>query len=110
MTCVLSFAGYGRCLVYRNQKCVLKRYANQTFDKVMGPSLLADTKEPIWKHTALDADGIVMPGMRVENKQVRPSVIGSRDTFPLSTCPILVGFRPSVLSSTFCIIISFLMS
>ena len=62
--------GYGRCLVYRNQKCVLKRYANQTFDKVMGPSILADTKQPIWKHTALDADGIVMPGMKIESKQV----------------------------------------
>jgi len=29
--------GFGRCLVYRNSKVVLKRYANQTFDKVMGP-------------------------------------------------------------------------
>ncbi|XP_076807936.1 DNA-directed RNA polymerase III subunit RPC2-like [Clavelina lepadiformis] len=62
--------GYGRCLVYRNQKCILKRYANQTYDKVMGPALNADTREPIWKHQALDADGIVMPGMRVESKQV----------------------------------------
>ena len=25
--------GYGRCLVYRNQKCILKRYANQTSDR-----------------------------------------------------------------------------
>ena len=56
--------------MYRNQKCVLKRYANQTFDKVMGPSILADTGEPLWKHTALDADGIVMPGVRIESKQV----------------------------------------
>ena len=66
----MSNLGYGRCLVYRNQKCALKRYANQTFDKVKGPSILADTKQPIWKHTALDADGIVSPGMKVESKQV----------------------------------------
>nr|CAB3265030.1 DNA-directed RNA polymerase III subunit RPC2 [Phallusia mammillata] len=62
--------GYGRCLVYRNQRCILKRYANQSFDRVMGPALDADTKKPIWRHEALDADGIVMPGMRVQNKQV----------------------------------------
>ena len=28
--------GYGRCLVYRNQKCSLKRYANQTYDRILG--------------------------------------------------------------------------
>ena len=28
--------GYGRCLVYRNAKCSLKRYANQTSDRVLG--------------------------------------------------------------------------
>uniref|UniRef100_H2Z7Q0 DNA-directed RNA polymerase subunit beta n=1 Tax=Ciona savignyi TaxID=51511 RepID=H2Z7Q0_CIOSA len=62
--------GYGRCLVYRNQKCILKRYANQTFDKVMGPALDAETRQPIWRHKALDADGIVMPGVQVESKQI----------------------------------------
>ncbi|XP_078485714.1 DNA-directed RNA polymerase III subunit RPC2 isoform X2 [Ciona intestinalis] len=62
--------GYGRCLVYRNQKCILKRYANQTFDKVMGPALNAETREPIWRHQGLDADGIIMPGVKVESKQV----------------------------------------
>ena len=28
--------GYGRCLVYRNHKCSLKRYANQTYDRILG--------------------------------------------------------------------------
>ncbi|XP_033638583.1 DNA-directed RNA polymerase III subunit RPC2-like isoform X2 [Asterias rubens] len=62
--------GVGRCLVYRNQKCTLKRYANQTFDRVMGPMLDATTKSPIWKHQVLDMDGICAPGERVKNKQV----------------------------------------
>ena len=31
-------------------------------------------------------------------------------TIILSTCPICVGFRPTVLASSFCIIIKFLMS
>ncbi|KAI5213231.1 Dna-Directed Rna polymerase Iii Subunit Rpc2 [Manis pentadactyla] len=57
--------GFGRCLVYKNAKCTLKRYTNQTFDKVMGPMLDAATRKPIWRHEILDADG-----EKVENKQV----------------------------------------
>ncbi|XP_038053269.1 DNA-directed RNA polymerase III subunit RPC2-like [Patiria miniata] len=62
--------GVGRCLVYRNQKCTLKRYANQTYDRMMGPMLDAATKKPIWRHEVLDLDGICAPGERVKNKQV----------------------------------------
>ncbi|CAG7837989.1 unnamed protein product [Allacma fusca] len=62
--------GYGRCLVYRNAKCVLKRYANQTTDRIMGPVIDAVKKEPIFKHVNLDMDGIAFPGSRIENKQV----------------------------------------
>ncbi|TNN00607.1 DNA-directed RNA polymerase III subunit RPC2 [Takifugu rubripes] len=62
--------GFGRCLVYKNSKCTLRRYTNQTFDKVMGPMLDAATRKPIWRHNILDADGICSPGERVENKQV----------------------------------------
>ncbi|KAK1888187.1 DNA-directed RNA polymerase III subunit RPC2 [Dissostichus eleginoides] len=62
--------GFGRCLVYKNAKCTLRRYTNQTFDKVMGPMLDAVTRKPIWRHNILDADGICSPGEKVENKQV----------------------------------------
>ncbi|XP_061415849.1 DNA-directed RNA polymerase III subunit RPC2 [Lethenteron reissneri] len=62
--------GFGRCLVYKNAKCTLKRYTNQTFDRVMGPMLDAATRKPIWRHQVLDSDGICSPGERVENKQV----------------------------------------
>lgn len=55
-------AGFGRCLVYKNTKCTLRRYTNQTFDKVMGPMLDAATRKPIWRHNILDADGICSPG------------------------------------------------
>uniref|UniRef100_A0A0C9R872 DNA-directed RNA polymerase n=1 Tax=Fopius arisanus TaxID=64838 RepID=A0A0C9R872_9HYME len=37
--------GYGRCLVYRNSKTSLKKYANQTFDKIMGPLIDSTTKK-----------------------------------------------------------------
>lgn len=61
--------GYGRCLVYRNQKAVMKRYANQTSDRIMGPLMDSETKQVIWRHDALDLDGIASPGLKVENKQ-----------------------------------------
>ena len=75
--------GYGRCLVYRwilyyeswkdlnlvhhlkrlthffikhfrNQKAVMKRYANQTSDRIMGPLVDSETKQVIFRHDALD--------------------------------------------------------
>lgn len=62
--------GFGRCLVYRNSKCILKRYANQTFDRIQGPLIDSATNKPMWKHDILDNDGIVSPGESVENRQV----------------------------------------
>ena len=62
--------GYGRCLVYKNSKCIIKRYTNQTYDRIMGPSRDAATDKVIPKHEVLDSDGIVAPGERVCNRQV----------------------------------------
>lgn len=62
--------GYGRCLVYRNAKSILKKYPNQTYDRIMGPSIDVNTKKPIWKHEILDSDGIAAPGEILENKKV----------------------------------------
>ncbi len=55
--------GYGRCLVYKNTKCTVKRHSaiHQT-DRIMGPSKDASTNKVIFKHEALDSDGIVSPG------------------------------------------------
>ena len=63
--------GFGRCLVYRNSKCVRKTYGNQTYDKILGPLIDPNTKKPIPKHDILDSDGIASPGEMVENKKVR---------------------------------------
>ncbi|XP_076662248.1 RNA polymerase III subunit RpIII128 [Halictus rubicundus] len=62
--------GFGRCLIYRNAKCTLKRYANQTYDRIMGPLLDSTTKKPVWKHDVIDSDGIAAPGEMVENRKV----------------------------------------
>lgn len=62
--------GFGRCLVYRNAKCTLKRYANQTYDRIMGPLIDSITKKPVWKHDVIDSDGIAAPGEMLENRKV----------------------------------------
>jgi DNA-directed RNA polymerase III subunit RPC2 len=62
-----AFVGFGRCLLYRKQSVVLKRYANDTYDKVMGPMLDASTHKQIWKHEPLDSDGIGAPGLYLQN-------------------------------------------
>ena len=62
--------GFGRCLVYRKQTCSLKRYANQTHDRIMGPSRDAQSGRIIWRHELLDQDGICQPGERACSKQV----------------------------------------
>jgi DNA-directed RNA polymerase III subunit RPC2 len=62
--------GFGRCLIHKKQVISLKRYTNQSYDKVMGPMLDATTKKPIWRHDILDTDGIAMPGLNSELKTV----------------------------------------
>ncbi|KAG0723534.1 DNA-directed RNA polymerase III subunit RPC2 [Chionoecetes opilio] len=65
--------GYGRCIVYRNAKCTVKRYANRTSDRVQGPLmqvLEGGEQKVIWKHEALDSDGLAAVGMPVLPRQV----------------------------------------
>ena len=62
--------GYGRCLVYKSAKTTMKRYSNQTSDRILGPSRDATTGKIIRAHEILDTDGIAAPGEMVENRQV----------------------------------------
>lgn len=62
--------GYGRCLVYKHAKGTAKKYPNQTFDRLMGPTLDGATRKPIFKHQVLDQEGIVFAGARIYPKQV----------------------------------------
>lgn len=68
--CLNFSLGYGRCLVYKNAKCVLKRYNNQSSDRVNGPMVDPTTKKPIWKHEIIDMDGFACVGQPVQPKQV----------------------------------------
>ena len=64
--------GYGRCIVYRNQKCFLKKYPtlSNTSDKLMGPMVEQETRRPVFKHAVLDAEGLAAPGEIIESRQV----------------------------------------
>ncbi|KAI1301803.1 DNA-directed RNA polymerase III subunit RPC2 [Halotydeus destructor] len=65
--------GYGRCFVYRNQKCVLRRHPGLggVKDKIMGPMVSTEPPhKPIFRHACLDMDGIAAPGEIVESRQV----------------------------------------
>lgn len=99
--------GYGRCLVYRNAKCTLKQYANQTYDRILGPLVDAETKKPMYKHEALDVDGIASPGELVKERQVlvnksMPTISSSQLSTPSQDSPeykeVPVTYKGSVPS------------
>lgn len=48
--------------MYHKQTVTVKRYANQTFDKLMGAKLDETTSKPKWAYQLLEFDGIVAPG------------------------------------------------
>ncbi|KAL8595334.1 DNA-directed RNA polymerase III subunit RPC2 [Nucella lapillus] len=62
--------GFGRCHTYRKNTVVRKGYSQGTFDKIMGPKVDMNTEQNIWKHAALDGDGIIGAGEKVLNRQV----------------------------------------
>lgn len=64
--------GFGRCQVYRKHQAIVKRYPNNTYDRIVGPP---DFENSAWSRTdrrsrryaALDADGICRVGAKVLN-------------------------------------------
>lgn len=89
--------GYGRCLVYKSSKCTVKRYANRTYDRIMGPMKDLSTDKIIFKHEALDSDGIVSPGEKVVNKMVlinkeMPTVTSSNPVEQKDAAPQTMSF------------------
>lgn len=76
--------GYGRCLIYKSSKTTMKRYPNQTSDRILGPSRDGAGKV-IKAHEILDTDGIASPGEMVENRQVL--VNKEMPTVTLNTMP-----------------------
>ncbi|KAI1721433.1 RNA polymerase rpb2, domain 6 domain-containing protein [Ditylenchus destructor] len=62
--------GFGRCLVYRFAKGTARKYANQTFDILKGPTIDPNTKKPIPRHAILDSEGICFSGAKIKPKHI----------------------------------------
>lgn len=61
---------FGRCFVYRNQKCLLKKSASTGRDEIQPPPGKLESANAAFRLACLDSDGIVAPGERVCDKQV----------------------------------------
>ncbi|KAG7279008.1 hypothetical protein CRUP_001949 [Coryphaenoides rupestris] len=70
--------GFGRCLVYKNAKCTLRRYTNQTFDKVENKQVLVNKSMPTVTQTPLE--GSTQPG-QPQYRDVPISYKGSTDSY-----------------------------
>ncbi|KAL6041665.1 DNA-directed RNA polymerase III subunit RPC2 [Balamuthia mandrillaris] len=88
--------GYGRCIVLKKAVTAIKKYSNQTFDRIVPPP--DESTRPVKRYDILDTDGICRPGERIEpgkiyiNKQTPANTIdtlASLENIPDSE------FRPS---------------
>lgn len=94
--------GYGRCLVYKSSKSTVKRYANRTYDRILGPIKDTALDKVIFRHEALDSDGIVSPGERVLNKMVMinkemPTATSTNPVENKDATPQTITFMPAPL-------------
>ncbi|KAJ2636153.1 DNA-directed RNA polymerase III complex subunit Rpc2 [Coemansia sp. RSA 1286] len=61
--------GFGRCQVMRKFTAIVRKYANNTHDRIIGPPRQLDGSIPE-RFALLDEDGMAAPGSRLENGQV----------------------------------------
>eukprot|EP01105_Mastigella_eilhardi_P014314 TRINITY_DN3263_c0_g2_i2.p1 TRINITY_DN3263_c0_g2~~TRINITY_DN3263_c0_g2_i2.p1 ORF type:complete len:1142 (+),score=317.03 TRINITY_DN3263_c0_g2_i2:278-3427(+) len=88
--------GYGRCMTMRKYSASIKKYPNQTFDRLAGPP--DDLGRQAERYSALDVDGICSPGERLY-----PNGIYVNKLSPLNTADPLANpdsvpdsaFKPS---------------
>ncbi|KAJ2840898.1 DNA-directed RNA polymerase III complex subunit Rpc2 [Coemansia sp. 'formosensis'] len=57
--------GFGRCQVMRKFTAIVRKYANGTYDRVLGPPRTSEGKIPE-KYSEIDDDGMACPGTRLE--------------------------------------------
>ncbi|KRX46053.1 DNA-directed RNA polymerase III subunit RPC2 [Trichinella murrelli] len=84
---------FGRCHVYRSNKCFVKSYSNMDSDRILGPLVDVTTGKPVFRHMALDAEGIVKPGNVVKIGQVLVNKVAPKSA-------LLNEEEPTVVSET----------
>lgn len=62
--------GFGRCFVYKSQKCFLKKSFNSGRDEIQPPPKKPENANFARRLECLDGDGIVAPGERVNDRQI----------------------------------------
>lgn len=75
--------GYGRCIVLKKTVTAVKRYANQTLDRIVAPPEDAGASKATARYRTLDVDGIARVGEQVESGDVLvnlQSPINTNDT------------------------------
>ncbi|KAJ2699783.1 DNA-directed RNA polymerase III complex subunit Rpc2 [Coemansia sp. IMI 209128] len=93
--------GFGRCQVMRKFTAIVRKYANGTFDRVLGPPRTPDGQIPE-KYSGIDDDGMAAPGTRLEygklylNKE--SPVDGGNDINAGLTGSNAVLYRPTPLT------------
>ena len=90
--------GFGRCMVLRKHQTVIKRYPNQTYDRIVGPpdfeALGITSSYRTQRYAALDSDGIC----RVRAKLTNGSIMINKENpirIEKSTIPNHSGFFKS---------------
>lgn len=76
---------FGRCFVYKSQKCLLKKSAGTGRDEIQPPPLKPENANIYARVECLDADGIVAPGERVKDRQILVN------RYSPTTNPIYIG-------------------
>ena len=76
--------GFGRCIVLKKFGTSIKKYANRTSDRIVGPPLAMGHTRPAGRHKCLDNDGLACVGERVFPNDIyinKSMPINTRDPF-----------------------------
>ena len=83
--------GFGRCIVYKKYSAIVKKYPNQTYDRIVSPTADALGNIP-GKFEVLDHDGIGSPGERLINGQI---YINKQIPVPSTSAPEACEYKPT---------------
>ncbi|KAI9499870.1 DNA-directed RNA polymerase III subunit RPC2 [Coemansia spiralis] len=93
--------GFGRCQVMRKFTAIVRKYANGTYDRVLGAPTTPDGTV-LDKYSQVDDDGMAAPGVRLENGQVylnkQSPVDGGNDINAGTGAADTVEYRPTPMT------------
>eukprot|EP00126_Sphaerothecum_destruens_P010425 Sdes_comp20738_c0_seq1m16591 len=90
--------GFGRCMVMRKYASVIKKYPNQTYDRIMGPPVDEHGAVPA-RYDILEADGICGVGEKINSGDVflNKEIPTNTQNPILDSSPLKTGYKPAAL-------------